>query len=164
MSTPSRDGRLGFTLLELLVVIALLALMAAVALPAAGAQDEQHLQLAGVRLGDALDRARALARSQRSPHAVVFDVDGDRFALVDASGGVVVDPLTRKPMLVDFTRPGEATRIDVVSADFGAAGRAALFDAQGVPLHGGTLVLRRGAVTHTLDFEAATGRLSLAGS
>lgn len=160
---PRRD-RHGFTLLELLVVVVLLALMAAVALPAAGAQDEQHLQLIRVRIGDALDRARALARSQRSPHAVVFDTDGDRFALLDASGAVVVDPLTRKPTLVDFTRPGEPTRIEVVSADFGPAGRAAVFDAQGIPLHGGTLVLRRGAVTHTLAFEAATGRLTEVGS
>ncbi len=154
----------GFTLLELTIVVMVLALMAAVAVTAAGSQDEQQLELSEIHMRDALDRARALARSQRSPHAVVFDESGNRFALVDESGGIVTDPLTRRPDVVDFTLPGAPQRIEVVSADFGTAGTAAIFDAQGVPLTGGTLVLRRGGVTHTLSFEAATGQLILAGS
>lgn len=151
-------GSPGFTLLELLVVVVVLIFMAGIGSLAAGDQGGQAVQLGAVQVTDALERAATLARSQRRPHGVAFDVANDRFAIVDEDGAPAVDPLTRKGYIVAFDRPNQPP-VDLVSAAFGTAGSAALFDAQGVPLTGGQVRLQSGATTLTLTLDAATGRV-----
>ena len=154
----SRAAR-GFTLLELLVAVVVLALVGSLAGLAAPDRAEQSLDLAQVQIDDALARARSLARSQRLAFGVVFDPAGNRFALVDESGVPTIHPLTRGEYVVDFLRPGQPL-VDVVSADFGDAGAAALFDPQGTPLAGGVLEIAARQHSRTLVVDAGTGQLS----
>jgi type II secretory pathway pseudopilin PulG len=155
---PPRTG--GFTLLELLVTAVLLVLVASVAMTAVGDRGEQDLDMGEIQVRDALGHARALARSARSPHAVVFDVARDRFAIIDETGSATADLLTRRDAVVDFARPNQPRTVEITSAEFGATGSAAIFDAQGVPLTGGTIVLQSGRHMRTLTLDAATGDLS----
>lgn len=147
----------GFTLMELLVVVALLAIMGSIAMVSLDDGGAAAVDLARMQVQDTVATAQAMAASKRLAHGVVFDPDGDTYALVDADGEVVTDPITHQPYLVDLT--AVTPTIDVVSADFGTAGAAILFDAQGVPVDGGTLVLRRDRATRTLTLDAATGDL-----
>jgi type II secretion system protein H len=150
----------GFTLLELLVVLAILAIMAVIAMPASGASYDQRLDLVEMQITDAIGRAQALARSTHLPFGVVFDTSGERFAVVDSTGVAVTDPLTRSDYIVGFERPDQPKGIDVFSAAFGANGAAAIFDGQGLPVNGGTVVVRCHGSTRTLTLDQATGQLA----
>ena len=149
----------GLTLLEVLMVVVILSIVAGMVGMTAGENGEQALELAEIQVRDAVERAQALALSSRSPHAVVFDTASDRFAVIDAIGQPAIDPLTKRSWIVDFVRPNQPKLVEIDSANFGPAGQAAIFDAQGVPLAGGTLTLRYANLTHTLVLDAATGWL-----
>jgi prepilin-type N-terminal cleavage/methylation domain-containing protein len=151
----------GFTLIELLVVLVILGLLAAVVVPATGSGYEHRLDLVEVQVRDAFARAAGLARSTRQTHGVVFDLTGDRFAVVDRDGNAVTDPLTRRGYIVDFARPDQPRGIDFSDADFGDDGVAAIFDGQGLPTDGGTVQIRCKTATRTLSLDRATGQVSV---
>jgi prepilin-type N-terminal cleavage/methylation domain-containing protein len=151
----------GFTLIELLVVMFILGLLAAVAVPATGSGYEHRLDLVEMQVRDALDRAANLARSTRTTHGVVFDLGGDRFAVVDGDGQAVTDPLTKRGYVVTFDRPDQPQGIDFSDADFGADGVAAIFDGQGLPTAGGTVQIRCKTASRTLSLSKATGQVSV---
>jgi prepilin-type N-terminal cleavage/methylation domain-containing protein len=159
--TDAARARSGFTLIELLVVLFILGLMAAVAVPATGSGYEHRLDMVEVQVRDAFDRASNLARSTRQTHGVVFDLTGDRFAVVDASGTAVTDPLTKRGYVVDFQRPDQPKGIDFADADFGVNRAAAIFDGQGLPVDGGTVEFRCKGATRTLSLDKATGQASV---
>jgi type II secretion system protein H len=154
---PPAAGLCAFTLIELLVVVALVALVSGVAALSVGTADEQHLDMAVVQIGDALQWAQAQARSGRQPVAVVFDTTGDRLAVVDRNGSILPDPLTRAGYVVRFRYPNQPQLVSIAAADFGACGRAVIFDAQGVPLAGGTVTLAVASGSRTLSVDPATG-------
>ena len=150
----------GFTLFELLVVLAIMAIMAVIAMPASGASYDQRLDLVEMQITDAFGRAQALARSTRTPYGVVFDVASERFAVVDAEGEAVTDPLTRSDYIVGFDRPDQPKGIDLFTAAFGANGAAAIFDGQGLPVNGGAVVVKCHDSTRTLTLDQATGQIA----
>jgi prepilin-type N-terminal cleavage/methylation domain-containing protein len=152
--------RSGFTLIELLVVMVILAIMALVAMPASGSGYDQRLDIVEMQITDAINRASALARSTRVPHGVVFDVHGERFAVVDGTGAAVTDPLTKSSYIVDFLRPDQPHGINISSAAFGENGTAAVFDGQGLPVKGGAVVVSCHGATRTLTLDQATGNVT----
>jgi prepilin-type N-terminal cleavage/methylation domain-containing protein len=157
MSRDPATHAAGFTLIELLMVIFLVALLAGVAAVSLGYGNEDHLAMADVQVRDAIAWAQTLARSNRMPVGVVFDPGGERFAVVDQNGAQVSDPLTRRGYEVAFPRPNQPRRVDLHAADFGSCGAAVIFDAQGIPLTGGTVILQAGGRTRTLTVDGATG-------
>jgi len=150
----------GFTLIELLVIMLIIGVMALIAMPASGTGYDERLDLVEMQITDAINRAEALSRSTRTPHGVVFDTHGERFAVVDASGAAVTDPLTKASYIVDFLRPDQPHGIDIESAEFGDYGAAAVFDGQGLPVKGGTVVVTCHGATRTLTLDQATGNVT----
>ncbi|GJM22738.1 MAG: hypothetical protein DHS20C15_26530 [Planctomycetota bacterium] len=158
MHTRASQQR-GFTLMELLVVVLVLGIMAGVAGMAASDGAAQRLDLATIQVQDTVERARALAVSNRLAHGVVFDVNNDRLTIIDGNGNQVIDPLTQSPFLVEFRPGGQMQGIDISAAAFGDTESTALFDAQGVPLEAGAVILAAGTSSVTLTLDAATGRI-----
>jgi prepilin-type N-terminal cleavage/methylation domain-containing protein len=155
-----RRSAAGHTLLELLVVLAIIGILSGIAGVASGVSGAQHLDMAEVQIRDAIEWAQAQAHSNRSPVGVVFDPAEDRFAIVDASGVVLPDPLTHAGYEVSFHRPNQPRLVHMLSANFGAGGHALIFDAQGAPMTGGTIRLQARGVSRVLTVDAATGSLS----
>jgi len=152
--------RAGFTLVELMIVVVILGILAGVVSRIGGQTSEQSLELADIQVQDAIGRAQALARSNRQAFGVVFDLATDRFAIVDETGALAVDPLTRRDYVVRFGVPNQPSLIDVKAADFGATGVAIVFDPQGVPIAGGNVTLAHGTATRQISVDAATGQIT----
>jgi len=150
----------GFTLMELLVTVMVIAVVVSVLGMGTSGAGTYGLDMAELQISDAIQRCQALARSNRTAFGVVFDLQNDRFAIVDELGTVSIDPLTKKDYIVDFVRPGQPHNIDITSADFGMAGTSLLLDPQGVPLFGGFVVLTRQGNRRTLQVDGATGLLT----
>ena len=147
----------GFTLIELLVGVVILGVLASVASSVAPDRSAQALSLAELTLGDALDTARASAITTRVPHGVSFDPTGERFAVLARDGVPVEHPLHHGPYVVDLSGPGHPPGLDLLLADFGVTGFAAVFDGQGLPMSGGSVTVSHGGQTRTLLLDAATG-------
>ena len=158
--TSRRRREAGHTLLEMLVVLAIIGILSGIAGVASGVSGAQHLDMAEVQIRDAVEWAQAQAHSNRRPVAVVFDTVLDRFALVDDTGAELPDPLTHASYEVSFRRPNQPRLVHMLSADFGAAGHALIFDAQGSPMTGGTIRLQARGNSRVLTVDAATGALS----
>ncbi len=162
MNTPRRVTReaRGFTLVEMLVVITLIGMMAATATTAASESGDFRLNLIQTEVCDALEYAKALSRSTREAYGVVFEASSERLAIVDESGNLVVDPLTKGDYIIDFTQPQYPPGINIVSASFGDAGSALVVDPDGVAMAGGSIVLSFAGVSRTLTIDLATASLS----
>jgi prepilin-type N-terminal cleavage/methylation domain-containing protein len=147
----------GFTVVELMLVVVIMGIMASTAAILSEDSGQYRAELAETQLRDAIDYAKALAHSTRRAHGVVFDVATERLAVVDEDGALAQDPLRKAGYIVDFLAPGQPRNIDLQSASFGAAGNVAIFDPQGIPFSGGTLVVRCHTATLTLTLDASTG-------
>ncbi len=118
-------------------------------------------QHSGETIREALEAARALALETGRLHGVVFEVGGDRAAVVDQDGSLVSNPLTPSGYALDGTDADPHQRVTIEAADFGTTRHAAIFDADGVPLAGGSVVLRHGDTVAELHVDAATGYVAL---
>jgi prepilin-type N-terminal cleavage/methylation domain-containing protein len=163
MPTPStRPGaQRGYTLIEMLVVVLILTILVGIAgIPLSADGPAAALDLAEVQLQDAFKVAQTLSYSMGIPHGVVFDVAGDRMAVVALDGSLVSDPLTHGEYIVDFTRLEQPAGLDITAANFGTTGSAGIFDGSGVPVAGGTVRLGKDGVTRDYVLNAATGLVS----
>jgi prepilin-type N-terminal cleavage/methylation domain-containing protein len=150
----------GFTLVEMMLVSILIGVLAAVASSAWSDSGDYRLNLIQTEVTDAVDYAKALARSSREAHGVVFDPSTERLAVVDGSGTLVVDTLTKGDYVLDFTGTQYPRGIDILSADFGDTGMALVVDPKGSVLRTGTVVISYAGVSRTLTVEAATTTVS----
>ncbi len=160
MTLPPRRAEAGLTLVEILVVVLIMGFLSGITGLISGRSGAQALDLAEVSVRDAMTHACAVARSARSPCGVVFDLEHDRFTIVDITGTQVPDPLTKQPYVVSFSKPGEPHGIAIDAADFGSTGIALVFDAQGVPLAGGTVTLLCDGLRRSISCNGATGELT----
>ncbi len=178
----------GFSLIEMTVVIALVGMAALLALPTFSAARAPRLELAALRLADALRAARSETLRSGQSHGLRIDPqfrsDGGREVTVyrvttTASpfgrGATLRDPHTGQPLAFDLSgAPGaRALTLDTARAPFRCRGLSAGWDLHFLPtgaavcwqdgsphlLSEATLVLRDGAVQRTVTVLPVSGRV-----
>jgi prepilin-type N-terminal cleavage/methylation domain-containing protein len=147
----------GFSFIELMVVVLVLGILVGIAGVPAVDNHGQALAQGELFVRDAIHTARSRALSTRIPHGVAFDTAGERLIVLAQDGTPVKDLMTKGDYMIDFGRPDMPSGLGISAADFGTTSTAAIFDAQGDPVSGGTVTLECNGQTLVLTLDAATG-------
>ncbi|HEV3020912.1 MAG TPA: GspH/FimT family protein [Pirellulales bacterium] len=147
----------GYTLLELVTAVVIIGLIASAGAPRfAAAIGAQQASAAARRLAADLEWLRSTARITSQSQTVSFDTAGNTYTLL-----AFADPdHPGKPYKVVL--PGGLCSAGFVSVNLGGpvgpTGTTTLtFNGFGVPLSGGSVVLRAGKTTRTITIDATTG-------
>jgi prepilin-type N-terminal cleavage/methylation domain-containing protein len=161
---------LGFTLVELILVLAILGILAWTAYPRFAAVYEIELGAAARRLAADLRYAQGRSISARTVHGVLFEPAAGRYTVFAPDPAhPVPDPADRgRPLRVDFGPAGRPGGIALASARFGGT-PGVTFDSFGVPRDAagrelaapGLVVLRSGDAADTIAVAPATGRVTV---
>ncbi len=182
-------GHLGYTLIELIIVLAVLGVSAALLVPHMVNRDWMNAQ-AAVRLiiGD-LSFAQSDALAHQEFRRLHFYEDGRGYCLVRISQAqlgqpfdegetdhdYIVDPLGRPGSsgnyVIDFVHDDRFRGVSISSASIDGGGRDLQYDAlggtimaggsSGIPGIGGTIVVQSGTERYQITIGAFTGKLSV---
>lgn len=148
----------GFTLIEILIVVVVGIILAGAVLPAAHTLDDQSVSADAKILAADLEFVQARAIATGQTHRILFDADADTYQVESPPGVVLDEPMTKRSWVRKLGGPSEGT--DVITADFGGAA-AVLFDPAGEPDEGGMIVLETGEFQATIRVQPVTGEVEL---
>lgn len=148
----------GFTIIELAIVIVILAVLSAIALPRVAHSIEIHrADTAAQRVLRDLHLARELAQAQSAALTVQFDVANNAYTL---NGQNHLDHADQAYTVLLSNNP---FRAEIIQADFGGDTTVEL-DGYGMPDTGGTVTIRAGRRTVTVELDADTGLATITSS
>jgi len=163
-------GRLGFTLIEMLIVLVILSIAAAIAVPMMSSAASMQIRAAGGVVAADLEYAKSMAISRGQRYAVVFDTANESYEIRDVNNVVIEHPIKKgSNYVVDFTSDGRLDRVDITGANFDGFAKIT-FDYLGSPYSGnagatamnsGTITLEAGDLTKTVTVEPVTGFISV---
>ena len=153
------DSALGFTLIEILVVLVIMAIAAAIIVPSAAGTDDVRASSAAKLIAMDLEYAQSIAVTHQDPVTVTFSPDGESYSLTNASGALV-HPMSKSTYATDFKTLDGFEDVDVVSAGF-AGGQAIAFDELGTPDNGGDVTVQVGPHAYQISVGPATGKVSV---
>jgi prepilin-type N-terminal cleavage/methylation domain-containing protein len=160
----------GFTMVELVLVITILGILAWVAFPKFETYYEIKLDAAARRVAADLRYAQNRSIGTRTVHGVLFEPSLGRFTVFAPTPATpATDPADRaKPLRVDFASNGEFRGVALASASFGTT-TGVKFDFFGVPLDTagaelatpGRVVLSYQGHVDTVEVSPNTGKVTV---
>lgn len=166
-------GRMGFTLIEIMIVMVILGIAAAVAVPMMSSAASMQIRAASNMVAADLEYAKSMAISRGQRYWVVFDQANEKYEIQEDDGSAITHPITRKPeYVVDFASDGRLDRVDIENVTLDPTGYKIGFDYLGSPysrgsgfsspnLNAGTITLKAGGITKTVTVEPVTGFITV---
>lgn len=155
-------GSVGFTLVELMVVLVVLAIVSAVVVPhAIQSSDMEALSAARVLSAD-LQYAQDMAITTQQDVTVTFSPVADTYVLSNASGPLI-HPINKTDYIMAFATQRGLGEVQIQSASFGSDAFVT-FDEVGSPSAGGSVMLQAGAYTCQVNVAPTTGKVTVAAS
>lgn len=144
--------RVGFSLLELMLVLVIVGTLAGVAAPRyANSISRYRADMAAQRVAADLHLARRHALISGADETVTFTTASEQYQIVGLQS---MDRSTEDYIVKLSASPYSA---EIVSASFGGDGTV-VFDAYGVPDDGGQIVVRAGHFEMTVVLDANSGK------
>ena len=153
-------ARVGFTLIELIVVVVILAIMAAVVIPYVTGTSSMKAQSAARLVMSDLEYAQDLAITSQSDITVTFDTSGNFYGVSNESGPLN-HPITKKTYVVDFDTLAGLSGVSLTAASFGG-GSSVTFDSLGAPSPDGSVNVSAGVSGYQVTVAPITGRVTVA--
>ncbi len=154
-SRPGVCLKLGFSLIELMLVMAIVAVFSAIAVPRfSQSTDRYRVDAAARRIEADFQLARTRARITSSTLTIVFDIANDRYSIagladLNQSSSIYTVELSNAPYQADLT-----------AAVF-AEGAKISFNGYGVPGGAGIIVVTVGKQQRTISIAAETGEVTI---
>ncbi|MDD4889854.1 MAG: GspH/FimT family pseudopilin [Phycisphaerae bacterium] len=162
-STPSREARAAFTLIELMAVLVILGMAAAIVVPMLGNTGDIDASAAARRMSSDLLYAQNYAITYQTTVRVTFNAQAKQYTLtaVPAVGAPVVltHPVTKRPYVVGFNAIDGLSTVAISDTTF--TNQTVDFDSLGSPTGAGDIVLSSAGVTRTVSVAAVTGKVSV---
>lgn len=155
--------RLGFTLVEVLVVVVILGLVGAVVVPQMLSSHGLVAQAATRTVVADVMYAQNEAIAQQSEVRIVFYPEQNRYELQDADGQVLTSAWkggASENHVISFTQDERFAGVELVSATCGDDS-AIIFDDLGSPDSGGVIELRYNDDRYEITVAAFTGRVTV---
>lgn len=161
---PGRyPARLGFTLLELLVVLVVMALGAAVTIRYYFAQPDVTLENAAILMARDIRAAQHRSLLIGEPSLMLFLPDGAGYVVTDKQGNVTLNPMTDEPFVRSYPDDGVFDGVVVRSASSGDD-RTLEIDKRGMPVEDLEVTLVFEGDERTLILDGKSGAITLVGS
>jgi len=173
---------LGYSLIELIIVVSLISVLTLVALPDIRLSQDEKLNLAAGRVAEALRYARTESIRTGEVHGVesafnteqVIATRADMTLPTPIALFTLIDPISKQPLDFNLAQDGATAGIDVLTEPFsyGLGDRPViLFDAQGMPflkssntfysLQDGLVELQYGGQQRNVRVAPITGRVTI---
>jgi prepilin-type N-terminal cleavage/methylation domain-containing protein len=165
--------RVGFTFIEILIVIVLIGIVAMIAVPMISSSASMQIHSAANIIAADLEYAKSMAISRGQNFSVVFDKSAESYRIENQDGDVITHPVKKGfDYIVSFADDSRLDSVDIVDVDFDPGSNQTItFDYLGSPhsgteatnpLNSGIITLQAGGITKTISIEAVTGYISIA--
>jgi len=154
-----RSACVGFTIVEIIIVVVIISIAALVAVPMMSSAGSVQLRAAANMVLADLEYAKSMAISRGQNYSVEFDINTESYSIKDKDG-VILHPIKRSPYIVSFQTDSRLNRVDITSVNFNGTS-SVLFDCLGSPDYGGDVVLQAGGNTSTVRVEHVTGFITI---
>lgn len=163
-----RSRRRGYTLIELLIVVTMLGIAAAVVIPSLGSTDVLRVQSTVRAIVADINVAQSDALAHQHGRAVVFDVQNNRYSIVEVNGSTL-NPTTDTLQVTDLNNERKFHRARIDSADFDGDS-VLVFDELGGPVvdpngstpsAGGSVTISGSGSVFRITVEPYTGRVTV---
>jgi prepilin-type N-terminal cleavage/methylation domain-containing protein len=150
-----KPGQMGFSLLELILVMAIITTLAAIATPRFGAaQCRYQADLAARRVVQDIKLAQTRARVRSASQTIIFWKDQNEIEIVGAGG---LDPHLSEYRTRIWDSPYHG---DITSAQFDGNNEL-VFNGWGIPDSGGYTTLEVGTETRRITVDPNTGEATI---
>jgi len=173
-----RARGVGFTLVEILVVVIILGIAGAIIVPSLGSRDDLKAAAAARVIMADLIYTQNLAITSQGNRYIRFNVAGQNYSVTDSAGGIISHPVNHTPYTQNFSGTSQSSLPDVklISTTFigvsGVTQTTIGFDELGTPLtcnplgvtetmSTGSVLIQAGKYKLKVDIEPYTGQISV---
>jgi prepilin-type N-terminal cleavage/methylation domain-containing protein len=159
---------LGFTVIEILIVLVVIAIAAMVVVPLASSAASMQIRSAASMVAADLEYAKSMAISRGQNFSVVFDTTTESYRIENQDGDIITHPVKKgSNYVVDFRNDSRLDKVDIANVDFDTTGTVKFdylgspYNGSGNPLNSGVVNLQAGGMTITVNVEPVTGFISI---
>ncbi len=152
--------KLGFTIVEIIIVVVILSIAALTAIPLMSSASSIQIRSAVNLIAADLEYAKSMAISRGQYFYVVFNESTNSYQIEDQNRNVIQHPVKKGfSYIMNFPSDKRLNKVDITNVTFPSD--TVRFDCLGSPDNGGTITLNTNGTIATISVEPVTGYISI---